>query len=79
MVDKTDKHIIIIGGGIIGLATGWQLAKAGCRVEIFERDLAGQAASWAAAGIQRWWHPHQRRVLGELHRDGHRAQGAPSR
>ena len=41
----------IIGGGVIGLAIGWRLAAAGCRVEIFERGVAGQGASWAAAGM----------------------------
>ncbi|SJZ30444.1 sarcosine oxidase subunit beta [Enhydrobacter aerosaccus] len=28
---------IIIGGGIMGLATGWALARAGCRVDLFEQ------------------------------------------
>ena len=46
-----NKNIIIIGGGVIGLGIGWQLAKAGKSVTIFERDRAGRAASWAAAGM----------------------------
>ena len=46
-----NKNIIIIGGGVIGLGIGWQLAKAGRSVTIFERDRAGRAASWAAAGM----------------------------
>jgi glycine oxidase len=41
----------IVGGGVIGLAIGWRLAAAGCKVEIFERGAAGQGASWAAAGM----------------------------
>jgi glycine oxidase len=41
----------IIGGGIIGLAIGWRLAAAGCRVDVFERGEAGRGASWAAAGM----------------------------
>lgn len=45
------KKIIIIGGGVIGLGIGWQLAKAGTSVTIYERDRAGRAASWAAAGM----------------------------
>ena len=47
----TDKKIIIIGGGVIGLGIGWQLAKAGAAVTIYERSEVGRAASWAAAGM----------------------------
>lgn len=43
--------VAIIGGGVIGLAIGWRLAAAGCRVDVFERDEAGRSASWAAAGM----------------------------
>lgn len=45
------KKIIIIGGGVIGLGIGWQLAKAGAAVTIYERAEVGRAASWAAAGM----------------------------
>jgi glycine oxidase len=45
------KRVVIIGGGVIGLGIGWQLAKAGCEVLLYERDQAGRAASWAAAGM----------------------------
>ncbi len=48
---KAKKKVIIIGGGVIGLAIGWQLAKAGCPVTLYERNRAGRAASWAAAGM----------------------------
>jgi len=47
----TDQKIIIIGGGVIGLGIGWQLAKAGVTVTIYERAEVGRAASWAAAGM----------------------------
>ncbi len=46
-----NKKIIIIGGGVIGLGIGWQLAKAGASVSLFERDQVGRGASWAAAGM----------------------------
>ena len=46
-----NKRVIIVGGGVIGLGIGWQLAKAGCTVSIYERNQAGRAASWAAAGM----------------------------
>ncbi len=47
----TDKEICIIGGGVIGLGIGWQLAKLGASVAIFEQNRAGRGASWAAAGM----------------------------
>ena len=43
--------ILVIGGGIAGLAIGWRLAQAGVAVTILERNSIGQAASRAAAGI----------------------------
>jgi glycine oxidase len=46
-----NKKIIIIGGGVIGLGIGWQLAKAGAAVTIYESARAGRSASWAAAGM----------------------------
>ena len=46
-----NKKILIIGGGVIGLGIGWQLAKAGSAVTIYERGQAGRGASWAAGGM----------------------------
>ena len=46
-----NKKILIIGGGVIGLGIGWQLAKAGAAVTIYERGQAGRGASWAAGGM----------------------------
>lgn len=46
-----NKKIIIVGGGVIGLGIGWQLAKAGAAVTIHERGQAGRGASWAAGGM----------------------------
>jgi glycine oxidase len=48
---KDKPRIILIGGGVIGLAIGWRLAAAGCAVAIFERGPAGRGATWAAAGM----------------------------
>lgn len=45
------NNISIIGGGVIGLSLGWQLARKGAEVEIFERDIAGRSAGWVAAGM----------------------------
>lgn len=49
--NRPDRRIAIIGGGVCGLGIGWRLAAAGCRVDVFDRDEPGQAASWAAAGM----------------------------
>jgi glycine oxidase len=43
--------LIVVGGGIIGCATAYELAKAGCAVTLFERSTPGAEASSAAAGL----------------------------
>jgi glycine oxidase len=43
--------VLVVGGGIIGLATAYELAKAGCEVTVFERATPGAEASSAAAGL----------------------------
>src|SRR5919108_4552205 len=43
--------ITVVGGGIIGCATAYELAKAGCAVTLFERATPGAEASSAAAGM----------------------------
>lgn len=51
-MNKSSKEpVVIVGGGIIGLSIGWLLAEKGCRVVILERDRAGRATSWQAAGM----------------------------
>lgn len=42
---------IIAGGGIIGSATAFELARAGQRVLLLDRQQPGLEASWAAAGM----------------------------
>lgn len=46
-----NAHIIVIGGGVAGLATAWELARRGARVEVLERGEPGRESSWAGAGI----------------------------
>ena len=48
---NTHQPIAIVGGGIIGLAVGWQLVRRGQRVVLFEKKRSGRAASWVAAGM----------------------------
>jgi D-amino-acid dehydrogenase len=45
------QHVIVIGGGVVGLASAWWLAEAGFRVAILERrEHIGQGASFANGG-----------------------------
>lgn len=48
---KTSSDVIIIGGGVIGLMSAWQLAKAGLAVTLYERGKPGAEASSAALGL----------------------------
>ena len=43
--------VVVVGGGIMGCACAWELARRGCRVILFERSVPGAEASSAAAGI----------------------------
>ncbi len=50
-VPPASTDVAIIGGGVIGLMTGWRLLRAGLRVALFERGTVGQGASLAATGM----------------------------
>jgi len=43
--------VVVVGGGVIGCATAYELAKAGCAVTLLERATPGAEASGAAAGM----------------------------
>src|SRR5450755_3061042 len=43
--------VAIAGGGLIGASIAFELAQAGLRVAVFDRQQPGGEASWAAAGI----------------------------
>ena len=45
------SDVIVIGGGIAGLATARELLRLGATVTLLERNYCGQEASWAGAGI----------------------------
>jgi glycine oxidase len=50
-MERMSSEIVIVGGGVIGCAIARELAGAGCRVTLLERErIAGEASS-AAAGI----------------------------
>ncbi|MFN3193620.1 MAG: glycine oxidase ThiO [Aureliella sp.] len=52
---EKNQDILIVGGGIIGLSTAWELTRRGCSVGIIDAGLIGRgkegASSWAGAGI----------------------------
>lgn len=43
--------VVVVGGGIIGLSTALELAKAGFKVCVVERGEAGRQCSWAGGGM----------------------------
>lgn len=45
--------VLIIGGGVIGLSTAWELAGRGLKVCVLEQGAFGREASWAGAGMLR--------------------------
>src|SRR5258706_2891740 len=44
-------HVVIVGGGVMGCAAAFELARAGADVTVLERSVPGAEASSAAAGI----------------------------
>ncbi len=45
------QHVLVIGGGVIGLSSAWWLLEAGCHVSVLERAPAvGAGASFANGG-----------------------------
>jgi len=50
-VQRQSSEIVIVGGGIIGCATAYELARRGTTVTLIERGPIGREASWASAGI----------------------------
>lgn len=42
---------VVVGGGLIGMFTARELARAGMTVTLLERNVLGQEASWAGGGI----------------------------
>jgi D-amino-acid dehydrogenase len=48
---KQHSDVMVIGGGIIGLASAYYLAKAGKRVRLLEQDTIGAGASYGNCGL----------------------------
>jgi glycine oxidase len=47
----SNKHVVVIGGGVIGCSIAYHLAGAGVRVTVVERGQLGGSASGVAAGM----------------------------
>ena len=46
------RHVVVLGGGVIGVASAWFLRRNGCRVTLIERQLAtGLGTSFANGGL----------------------------
>jgi len=50
-MDYRGGDVVVIGAGLIGLATAFELAERGATVRVYDRGEPGRAASWAAAGM----------------------------
>jgi len=50
-VSDRSAGIVVVGGGIIGCAVAWELARRGADVALVERDVPGRGATWAAGGM----------------------------
>jgi glycine oxidase len=48
--DSTGFDVVVIGGGVIGLAVAWKIAVRGMAVVVVDPE-PGRGASWAAAGM----------------------------
>ena len=56
-----DTDVVIVGGGVIGCATAYYLAKRGIAATVFEQRSFGWGASGATAGVvgPLWHIPHR--------------------
>lgn len=51
MSESKRADVVIVGGGIIGMAIAWRACQRGMSVTVLERDAAGQGTSRVAAGM----------------------------
>jgi glycine oxidase len=51
MTPEQRVEVVVVGGGIIGLAVAWRARRRGMEVTVLERDATGRATSFVAAGM----------------------------
>ena len=49
--EDLNMDILIVGGGVIGLGSAFELARQGATVTVLERGVCGGESSWAGGGI----------------------------
>ena len=47
---QTPEHVVVIGAGMVGLATAWFLQEEGVRVTVVDREGVAAGSSWGNAG-----------------------------
>jgi len=48
---KTGDEVVVVGGGLVGMAVAREAALRGLRVRVLDRAVPGSGATWAAAGM----------------------------
>ena len=46
----SQKNVVVIGAGIVGLSIAWRLMRAGCAVSVIDPEPPGMGASFGNAG-----------------------------
>ena len=42
---------VVVGGGVVGLSSAWELAGTGLKVAVLDQAVPGRESSWAGAGM----------------------------
>jgi len=51
MIGRSNSHVVVIGGGVIGASSAYFLRKAGYRVTLLEKDTLGSGCSHGNCGL----------------------------
>ena len=51
MTARSNSHVVVIGGGVIGASSAYFLRKAGFRVTLLEKDTLGSGCSHGNCGL----------------------------
>jgi sarcosine oxidase subunit beta len=66
---KNQTDVAIVGGGILGAATSYELAKHGFKVSVFEKGAINRGGSGATAGNLHIQAVHKKRPQQEVELD----------